>query len=63
MKLNAEGLKDREQWALAGYSLPEFDREKVKKATEENPFGFILGREIFSAPFRLTWYKICLIRA
>ena len=43
MKLNAEGLKDREQWALAGYSLPEFDREKVKKATEENPFWIHFG--------------------
>ncbi|MDE6982801.1 MAG: mannitol dehydrogenase family protein, partial [Lachnospiraceae bacterium] len=43
MKLSAAGLKDREQWALAGYSLPEFDREKVEKETKENPFWIHFG--------------------
>ena len=33
MRLNNEGLKDRKSWENAGYSLPEYDRETVTKAT------------------------------
>ncbi len=43
MKLNASGLADRKQWEEAGYSLPEFDREQVTKATKENPFWIHFG--------------------
>jgi len=43
MKLNYEGMKDRQQWLDKGYSLPEFDRETVKKATMENPFWIHFG--------------------
>ncbi len=43
MRLNEEGLKDRSQWEAAGYALPSFDREKVKKATRENPFWIHFG--------------------
>ena len=35
MKLNEQGLADRAQWESKGYSLPKFDREKVKAATYE----------------------------
>ena len=34
MRLNNEGLKDRKSWENAGYSLPEYDRETVTKATD-----------------------------
>lgn len=37
MKLNENGLKDREEWMKKGYRLPEFDRETVKKRTKERP--------------------------
>ncbi len=43
MKLNAQGLADRKQWEDKGYSLPQFDREKVTKATKENPFWIHFG--------------------
>ena len=35
MKLCLEALKEREKWEKAGIRLPEFDIEKMKKATEE----------------------------
>ncbi|MDO4453780.1 MAG: mannitol dehydrogenase family protein [Eubacteriales bacterium] len=37
MQLNESGLKDREEWMKKGYRLPEFDRETVRKKTEETP--------------------------
>lgn len=43
MKLNARGLADRKQWEEKGYSLPQFDREAVTKATKENPFWIHFG--------------------
>lgn len=43
MKLNEQGLKNREEWQQAGYALPAFDREKVTKATKENPFWVHFG--------------------
>ena len=43
MKLNEQGLKNREDWQQAGYALPEFDREKVAAATKENPFWVHFG--------------------
>ncbi len=43
MRLNKEGLKDRRSWENAGYSLPEYDREAVTKATRENPFWIHFG--------------------
>lgn len=43
MKLNAQGLADRKQWEEKGYSLPQFDREAVTKATKENPFWIHFG--------------------
>ena len=43
MRLNNEGLKDRKSWENAGYSLPEYDRETVTKATREKPFWIHFG--------------------
>ena len=43
MRLNKEGLTARNLWKDAGYSLPEFDRETVRKATHENPFWIHFG--------------------
>lgn len=37
MKLNNEGLKNRQEWESKGYKLPEYDREAVKEATIKNP--------------------------
>lgn len=37
MILTDKGLEDREAWLSKGYSLPEFDREAVRKNTVENP--------------------------
>lgn len=43
MILNAEGLKNRESWEAAGYSLPKYDREAMVSATKENPFWIHFG--------------------
>ena len=43
MKLNEEGLKQKEVWTSKGYSLPQFDREHVTAATKENPFWIHFG--------------------
>ena len=37
MQLNDAGLKDAKVWEEAGFSLPSYDREMVKKETEDNP--------------------------
>lgn len=37
MKLDAQGLQNKEQWERAGYKLPEFDRVQVAKNTKERP--------------------------
>ena len=34
MKLSLEGLKNRGEWEKAGIILPQFDIEKMRKATE-----------------------------
>lgn len=43
MKLNQSGIANRAQWEAAGYQLPKFDREAVKKATKEKPFWIHFG--------------------
>lgn len=43
MKLNKAGVESRTQWLNKGYELPKFDREKVIKATKENPFWIHFG--------------------
>lgn len=38
MKLTSKGvLEEKEAWKAAGYALPAFDREVVRKATKEKP--------------------------
>ncbi len=50
MRLNEQGLRDRQAWKDAGYELPEFDRQKVAEATRENPFWVHFGAgNIFKA--------------
>ena len=56
MRLDAEGLKDRQAWEKAGYALPEFDREKVKEKTR---YGFILEPAIFLRHFLPMWCRSC----
>ncbi len=43
MKLSEEGLKNKEQWTSAGYTLPAFDREAAIAATKENPVWVHFG--------------------
>ena len=43
MKLTNEGIKNTTEWKSKGYSLPEFDREKVEAATKANPFWIHFG--------------------
>jgi fructuronate reductase len=43
MKLTVEGIPDTSDWKAKGYSLPEFDREKVMEATKANPFWIHFG--------------------
>lgn len=43
MRLNEEGLKNRQEWEAAGYSLPQYDRQEVKRKTEEAPFWIHFG--------------------
>ena len=50
MKLDAQGLQDRQAWKAAGYDLPEFDREQMIAKTRENPFWVHFGAgNIFKA--------------
>lgn len=37
MKLNEKALADKQQWAAAGFTLPQFDRAKVAAATKAAP--------------------------
>lgn len=43
MKLNKEGLKDRQFWEKSGYDLPGFDHDAVTAATKEKPFWIHFG--------------------
>ncbi|MDE7018616.1 MAG: mannitol dehydrogenase family protein [Lachnospiraceae bacterium] len=43
MTLDNKGLENKAEWQEKGYNLPCFDREKVAKATKENPFWVHFG--------------------
>ena len=44
MVLNNDTItKEAAQWEAAGYALPQYDREQVRKATAENPFWIHFG--------------------
>lgn len=46
MKINLQGVTDcanRKQWEEKGYQLPQYDIDKVIRATKENPFWIHFG--------------------
>ena len=43
MTLTDKGLTDRAAWEAKGWTLPAFDREKVRAATREKPFWIHFG--------------------
>lgn len=43
MELDKKGLENRAEWEQAGYTLPQYDREKMTQATRENPFWIHFG--------------------
>ena len=43
MKLNLQGLKNKEIWKEKGYQLPEYDIETVRTATKQNPYWIHFG--------------------
>lgn len=43
MKLNLNSLRDRAVWEEAGFKLPEYDIEKVRNNTKENPHWIHFG--------------------
>ena len=43
MRLDEQGVLDREAWESAGYRVPQFDREKVRMNTCKNPFWIHFG--------------------
>ena len=50
MKLNAQGIANREEWISKGYKLPEFDRGAMIEATKKAPYWIHFGNgNIFKA--------------
>ncbi len=50
MRLNEQGLSDRNVWEEKGYDLPKFDRRAVAEATKKAPFWVHFGAgNIFKA--------------
>ncbi len=43
MRLTDEGIQNRKEWEDKGYSLPGFDREKMKAETKKNPLWVHFG--------------------
>lgn len=43
MKLNEEGLKNKEVWLEKGYDVFDYDREKIKQKTKHRPFWLHFG--------------------
>lgn len=43
MKLTLQGISERTQWEEKGYQLPQYDINKMKKATKEAPFWIHFG--------------------
>lgn len=59
MKLTRAGVSaDKNAFVAAGYALPTFHYETVKKIHRNAPYGFILEQETFFGLFRQTSYKI-----
>ena len=51
LKLNSSCLQTPAKWLEKGYSLPGFDREAMKKATERDPVWVHFGAGNISARF------------
>ena len=50
MRLDEQGLQNRQAWEAAGYELPGFDREQMIAKTKEAPFWVHFGAgNIFKA--------------
>lgn len=60
MKLDAQGLLNREQWESKGYKLPLFDREQVTKNTKENPAWIHFGGGNLFRAFQANALQILL---
>lgn len=43
MKIDLQGIADRNQWEAKGYRLPQYDIVQMKKATQENPLWVHFG--------------------
>ena len=43
MKLNENGLKNRNEWEEKGYALPQYDRQAMIKKTKDNPVWVHFG--------------------
>ena len=43
MKLNLQGIENKEIWKEKGYQLPEYDIEAMRTATRENPYWIHFG--------------------
>ena len=43
MKLTLQGISERTQWEEKGYQLPQYEINKMKKATKEAPFWIHFG--------------------
>lgn len=43
MKLTLQGISERTKWEEKGYQLPQYDINKMKKATKEAPFWIHFG--------------------
>lgn len=43
MKIDLQGISDREQWEKQGYQLPRYDIAQMRKETQENPFWVHFG--------------------
>lgn len=52
MRLTDEGLKDRQVWLDHGYTLPQYDRGRMRQRRWPRRAGFILAPGISSARIR-----------
>ncbi len=43
MKIDLQGIADRNQWEAKGYRFPQYDIVQMKKATQENPLWVHFG--------------------
>ncbi len=56
MRLDEQGLQNRQAWEAAGYELPDLTGADDRQ-TKEAPFWCISERAIFSRHFWQMWYR------